>query len=185
MLNFLRDSMLQPIHPHYFIKKMLMKNFISVITMVIFTYNCVFHFSILVSISCQKCSLVWYTTKHGVAHNPMFHSWHLYSVLVSLFLIEHTWHRIFLHCMSQCLLCLESSPCIWIAEGACLLCLVVWGRGTLPASCTRALTNVSQNCQCDNFEPREVRVIKLLRMGRSRRWKNGFFVHFQVNLLIE
>jgi len=50
--------MLKPIHPHYFIKKMLMKNISSVITMVLVTYNCVFHFSILVSVGSQKCSLV-------------------------------------------------------------------------------------------------------------------------------
>ena len=27
------------------------------------------------------------------------------------------------------------------------------------------------NCQCDNFEPKEVRLIKLLSMVRSRGWK--------------
>ena len=176
--------MLHPIHPHYFIKKMLMKNFSSVITMVIFTYNCVFHSSILVSVGCQKCSLVWHTSKHRVAHNP-YVSFLTLVFCSCFFVFGSTWHRILLHCMSQYLLCLESSLCIWIVEGACLLCLVVWGRGTLPVPYTRTLTNVSLNCWCDNFEPREVRMIKLLRMVRSRRWKNGFFVHFQVHLLIE
>jgi len=50
--------MLHPIHPHYVIKKMLIKNISSVITIILFTYNCMFHFSILVSVGCQKCSLV-------------------------------------------------------------------------------------------------------------------------------
>jgi len=64
------------------------------------------------------------TLKHGVAHNRMLHSRHLY-VLVSLFLAEYKWHRILLHCMSQCLLCLESSLCIWLVDGTCLFHLAV------------------------------------------------------------
>jgi hypothetical protein len=35
--------------------------------MVIFSDICVPRFSILVSVDRQKCSLVWYTSKHGVA----------------------------------------------------------------------------------------------------------------------
>jgi hypothetical protein len=61
---------------------------------VIFTYNCMFCFSILVSIGSKKGSLVWCTSKLGVACNPMLHSQHLYFVLVTLFLVEHTQHRI-------------------------------------------------------------------------------------------
>jgi hypothetical protein len=95
-----------PLKPHYFITKTLLKNITSVITIVIFTYNCVFHSSILVLVGLQKYSLVWYTSKHGVVHSPMLHSQHLYFVLVSLFLGEHTRNRILLDCMSQSLLCL-------------------------------------------------------------------------------
>jgi acetolactate synthase regulatory subunit len=36
------------------------------------------------------------------------------------------------------------------------------------------------NCQCDNFEPQEVRLIKLLRMVRYRGWKISFFLHTQL-----
>jgi hypothetical protein len=60
---------------------MLLKNISSVITAVIFSYICVFCLSILVSAGPQKCSLVWYTPKHGVAHNSMLHSQHLNFVL--------------------------------------------------------------------------------------------------------
>jgi len=77
--------------------------------MVIFTDICVFRFSILVSVDPQKCSLVWYTAKHGVAHNLILYSLYLNFVLVSLFLVKFTQHRIFLHCIYQFLLCLVSS----------------------------------------------------------------------------
>ena len=164
---------------------MLLENISSVITVVIFAYNCVFCFCILVSVGSQKSSLVWCTLKHGVAHSPKLHSRHLYFVLVLLFMAERKRHRILLHCMSQCLLCLESRFLIQLVDETCLLPLAVWGQGTLPASGIRSLTNVSLNCRCDNFEPQDARMIKLLRMVRSRRWKNSFFVHFQVHLLIE
>ena len=72
--------------PPYFIRKTLLKN----TSLVIFTYICVFRFSILVSVAPQKCSFVWYILKHGIAHNPMLHSRHLTIVLFSLFLAEHT-----------------------------------------------------------------------------------------------
>ena len=58
------------------------------------------------------------------------------------------------------------------------------GRDTLPASCIRSLTNVSLNFQCDNFKPQEARMIQLLRMVRSIRWKNRFFIHIKVCLLV-
>ena len=45
--------------------------------MSVFTDNFVCHFSILVSDDPEKCSLAWYTSKHGVEHNPMLHSQHL------------------------------------------------------------------------------------------------------------
>jgi hypothetical protein len=46
-------------------------------------------------------------------------------------------------------------------------------------------SSVSVKCRCVNFEPQEARIIKLLRMVRSRRWKNDFFVHFHVCLLTQ
>ena len=162
---------------------MLLQNISSVVTMIIFTYNCVFCFSILVSPGSQQCSLVRYALKHGVSHNPMLHSRHSYFVLLSLCLAEHTWYQILLHCISHCLLCRQSSLFSWLVDGACLLCLSVWGQGTLLVSCIRSLTNVCLNCWSDNFEPQEARMIKLLRMVRSRRWKNSFIVHCQIHLL--
>ena len=60
LCSFLKPLMYNPhpLNPHYFIKKMLLKDISSVITVVIFTYNCTFHLSVLVSVGSQKCSLV-------------------------------------------------------------------------------------------------------------------------------
>jgi len=93
----------------------------SVITMEIFTDICVFHFSILVSVDHQKCSLVRYTSKHGVAHKhyvafstPEIHS--------CFFVFGGTRrHRILLHCTSQCLLCLVSIIFRWLIDAARLV----------------------------------------------------------------
>jgi hypothetical protein len=49
----------------HFIKKMLLKNVISVISMAAFNVTCMFCFSILVSFDPQKCSLELYTSKKG------------------------------------------------------------------------------------------------------------------------
>jgi len=125
-------------HPYYFIKKIVLKNISSVVTMVIFTYNCVFHFSVS-----------WFSEmEFGVIYFKTWGSTTLCLILNTCILfwfcfIEHAWHQILLHCMSQCLLCLKSSLFSWLMDRACLLCLAVWGRGTLPASCIRSLTNVS------------------------------------------
>ena len=102
-----------------------------------------------------------------------------------VFLVGHTQHQVLLYCMSQCLMYLKSSLFSWLVGGACLLWLVVCGQGTLSTSHIRSFTNVSLNCECDNLEPQEARIIKLLRMVRSRGKKNSFFTYFQVHLLIE
>ena len=104
---------------------MLLKNICSINTLVVFTDICVFCFFLLVSFDPQKCSLVWYMLKHWVAHNPTLHSQPLNFVLVSLLLLEHTWHRILLPCLNQCLLCTVSSLFSWLLDGACFPCLVV------------------------------------------------------------
>jgi hypothetical protein len=81
--------------------------------------------------------------------------------------------------------CLVSGHFSWLVYGACLPCLAVRSQGALPVSSIRFLiNNVSLNCWYGNFEPQEVRMLKLLRMVRSVRWKNSFFVYFQVSLLI-
>ena len=41
----------------------------------------VFNFSILVSVDTQKCSFMFYTSKHGVAHNHIFNTWNLFLFL--------------------------------------------------------------------------------------------------------
>ena len=87
---------------------MLLEHMSSVITKIIFIDNCVFCFSILVTVGSQNCSFGWYTSKYEIAHNPMLYYWHLYFLLVPPFLAEYTWHKLSLHCINQCLLYLES-----------------------------------------------------------------------------
>jgi len=62
---------------------MLLKNISSEISVVVLPDICVFHFSILVSVDTQKCSVVWYTSKQRMAHNLTLHPWHFSFVLVS------------------------------------------------------------------------------------------------------
>ena len=64
----------------------------------------------------------------------MLHSQPFNFVLVSLFLVEHTWHQILLHCISQCLLWLVSCTFSWFVVAACLPCLAInmlRGKGSL------------------------------------------------------
>jgi len=58
--------------------------------MATFTHICVFNVSTLLPVGSQKCSLVSYTLKHGVAHNPVLHYGYLNFVPVSLFMAEQT-----------------------------------------------------------------------------------------------
>ena len=148
---------------------------VQVITMVIFHCNCVCCFSILVSAGSQKRSLVWYTSKYVAAHKPTLHIRHTCS-----FVLGGTHSTEFSYTARVSVYCALSQVCFWLVDGACLLRLAVRGRGTLPASCIRSLTNVSLN-----FEPQEARIIKPLRMVRSIKWQNSFFVRFQFRLIIE
>ena len=101
----------------------------------------------------QKCvpffhfSVSWFSElQFGVIYikawgstQPYVISLHLYFVLVPLFLAEYTWNQILLHCISQCLLYLESSLFSWLVDGVSLLCLAPFQF------------HVSLNCQCDKF----------------------------------
>jgi hypothetical protein len=67
---------------------------------------------------------IWcYSSKHGVACNPILHSQHLNFIYFLVSLAKHTWHWILFHCISQCLLCLVSSLFGLPVDGVCLLCL--------------------------------------------------------------
>jgi hypothetical protein len=70
-------------------------------------------------------------------------------------------------------------------EVQCLLCLLLLVWHTLSTFCFKSLIIVSLNSQCNHFESQLVRMMKLLRMLGSRRWKNNFFVHFWAHLLME
>jgi len=111
--------------------------------------------------------------------NRMLHYAHLYFVLDFLFLVAHTSHQIHFPPKGKYLLCLVSSLLVgwWMRLDVYVLQCEV--EEPLLTSCTRSLTNVRLNSWCDNFEPQEARTIKLLRIVRSSRWKNIFFVHFQ------
>jgi hypothetical protein len=63
---------------------MLLNNISSVIVFVMLASICVLHFSTLMSHSPQKCSLVWYGSKHGLSHIPTLHSWHFNFILICL-----------------------------------------------------------------------------------------------------
>lgn len=90
----------------------------------------------------------------------MLHSGHINSILFSLLLGENI--KFF-----------SSSY-----KGQCLLRLLVLVWRTLSTSCIKSLVIVSLNSQCNHFESQLVRMIKLLRMLGSRRWKNIFFGPF-------
>ena len=111
-------SIKSTLSPPLFHQKNATENSISVITMVIFPDICVFRFSILVSVDPQQCRWVWFTSKHGVAHNPMLHFWQLELCFLSLCLAETAWHQILLNCISQCLLSLVSSLYSWLVDEA-------------------------------------------------------------------
>jgi len=58
----------------------------------------------------------------------------------------------------------------WLIVG--LVFLVVWSEVEAPLLvCVRSLTSVILNSLCDNFGQQEGRMIKLLRMAMSRRWR--------------
>jgi hypothetical protein len=77
--------------------------------------------------------------------------------------------------MSQCLLCLVSSVFNWLVGR---LYFVLRSEFEAPFLPHRSLTNVSLICQCDNFDLQEARLIKLLRVVRSRRWKKNSICPF-------
>jgi hypothetical protein len=74
----------------------------------IYWHLCVLLFHISVSWSSEMQFGVIHLKIRSVTQ-PYVASQHLNFVLVSLFLAAHTWQQILLHCISQCLLCLESS----------------------------------------------------------------------------
>ena len=85
-------------------------------------WHCVFHFSILVSVDPQKCSLVQYASKHGVAHNLKLHSQHLNFVFV--FLAEYTApNALILHMPVSVVACVMSFQFAWGWSLSSLACL--------------------------------------------------------------
>jgi hypothetical protein len=148
-------------------------------------YNCVFCFSSLFIVSWfteMQCDVIyletWVSTQPYVVFDTCillwflcfwrntrgtefsYIAWHVSVVpWVKSLKLAHGWGLFYLS---------------WGLRSRHPLCLLYW-----------SLTNVSANCRCGNLEPQQVRIIKLLSMVRSRRWKNSFFVHFQVRWLIE
>jgi hypothetical protein len=88
------------------------------------------------------------------------------------------------HCLRHRLLCHILLVGWWMGH----VFLVLWSEveDSLPVFCIRSLTNGSPNFQCDNFELRREKMIKMFEMVWSRRWKkNGFFVHLHVRLRLK
>jgi hypothetical protein len=76
--------------------------------------------------------------------------------------------------------------CLLVGCSVGLVFLVLWSEVEAPLLvCIRSLTSVILNSLYDNFGPQEGGMIKPLRMAMSRRWRNSFFDHFQVYLLME
>jgi hypothetical protein len=133
LCSFIKPHMQNP-HPppsYHFITKMLLKNISSIITMVISTNIFKFHFSILVSVILRNadwCDIPQNKEQHTTLC-CILNTW------ISFFLCFgiHTWHRILLHCISQCLLSQVSSLFRWLVDGARLPCLAVkhTKRGTV------------------------------------------------------
>jgi len=64
------------------VKFLFQPNFSSANTTAACTYTCTLHCSSLVSVGPYKCSSVWHTLKHGLAHNPTFHFGHANFLLL-------------------------------------------------------------------------------------------------------
>ena len=71
--------------------------------------------SVLFSVDPHKCSLVWYTSKHGASPNLTLIVSSTLEFHFSFFAFgrTHTRHLILLQCISQCLLCLRSRLFGW------------------------------------------------------------------------
>jgi len=132
----------------------------------IYSNFCVQHFH---SIICRfsKWSLLSYSLKHGVAHNPVWRYGQLNFVPVSLFMAEHTWHLMLT--LNKPASVVNFVECFWVSHawGLSSLYCSLWSRH--PSRLLYQFPHQCQsNCQCDDFEPQKVRLINLLRMVRCR-----------------
>jgi hypothetical protein len=125
------------------------ENISSVITVVLFTYNCAFCFSILMSFGSQACSLVWYTSTHGV--QPYTHIVFSTPAFCScLFILVNTHSTEFPYHSWASVYCVSSQVFLgWLVGGACLFCLVVRGQGTLPTCCIKSLVSLLWTVVCN------------------------------------
>ena len=107
---------------------------------ILFTYVCGHCFYRLVSNGRKKCSWVWSTSKHRVAHNTMRHYGHLSVILVALFTAELPPTNGSLLFQDLCFLCFVLR-CFggWSME-LVLSCVVIWVWGIVPIPSIRSLT---------------------------------------------
>ena len=136
------------------------------------TFPVYFHFFF------RKCSLVWYALKHGVATQPFVAFWtfKFHSCCFVYSRARPAPSSLPFHRPMFAVSCVKSV--IWLIDGTCLLCLVVWVQGTHPISYIRSVTIVSFNGWCDNFELQEARMKTLLRIVNSRRCKKWLICLF-------
>jgi len=111
----------------------------------------------------RNAFLAWYALKHGVVHIPMLHSKHLNFVRFFAFGGTHT----------------VPNSC---NNAQVSVLLVLWSEveDSLSVFCIMPVHIVSVIIL--NYKGK---VIKLFEMVWSRRWKNGFFVHLHMCLVID
>jgi hypothetical protein len=159
----------------YFIKKVLQKSVSLLITVVTFSNVWVPYFSSSVLFGHLK---TWASTQ------ILVEAWTLESPPPFFFFFRTHMAPNSLAFQTSLFVVLCVMSFSWLIDGACLSCL--WSEVEAhPLVCIRSLAIVIPNSLCDNFGPQEGRMIKLLRMAVSRRWRNSFFGHFQVYLLME
>ena len=135
-------------YSHYFITKTPLKNITSVTRMANFTYVCVHWFSILVSNGPQKCSLVWSTSKHRVAHNAFC----IMDIWISFLLLclqwNSPWQPVPFPSMPSVSYVLCQVSFVGWSMGLVLLCVVICVWGSCPSPVLGpSPTHIWNNCQ--------------------------------------
>jgi len=95
------------------------------------------------------------------------------------------WHTRHLHTVPFSIQCRTWLASSWLVEMVGIPCCIIWGPSTLPPTCIRSLIKLSLKFLCDNLASQELRIMKLFSTVKSSKWKNSFFVHFHIHLLME
>jgi hypothetical protein len=137
-------------------------------------------FSSVLSDSLQQCNLFYTTWSKDQHTDPhcILKIWILSSFLC-FSQNKHSTKLVFLlRANVHCVMCQVGSVGWW----KWLVFLVWWSvvKAPFPPS-FRSLTNANLKFQWDNFEPQELRKIKVLKTERSSRWKKHFLSIFTLS----